>query len=276
VAQRETPAASVGAGVLIALGIAMKVTPVIFVGYFIWRRRWLVAAAALAGIVLWSLVPAIAFGWDQNIRWLGQWSRIMLLPYLAQGKVAYATSQSAGSFALRLLTETPAFDTHRAGIAESHYMNVLSLSPTIVDQIVRAMMVATVTAGLWWTRNPLRTLRARRYVVEVGAVAAFMLWFSERTWIPHYVSFVLPLAAAGMIVSDPGVREERRHSVRQSLIVFAAATLLASEIGRVFGRDGVDWAKAAGVYLWPSVLLTFVTLRAATRSGRVEAVDDLV
>src|SRR5712671_2347475 len=102
VAQEETPAASVAAGVLIALGIAMKVTPIIFLAYFIWRRRWLVAAAVIAGILLWSLVPAIAFGWDQNIRWLGQWSRIMLVPYLAQGKVAYATSQSVGSFVLRL------------------------------------------------------------------------------------------------------------------------------------------------------------------------------
>ena len=37
---------------------------------------------------------------------------------------------------------------------------------------------------------------------------------------------------------------------------FAAATFFASEAGKVFGPDGVDWAKAAGVYLWPSVVVT--------------------
>jgi hypothetical protein len=242
----------------------MKVTPIIFVAYFIWRRRWIVAAATLGGVVFWSLLPAAAFGWNQNLRWLGQWAGIMLVPYIAQGKVVYATSQSIGSFALRLLSDMPAFDSHRGGVVESHYMNVASLSQTTVHQIVRALMVAVGAAGLWWARRPLLTLRSPRYIVEIGAVAAFMLWFSERTWIPHYVSFVLTLASAGMIVSDVNAPPRSRELVRRALIVFFVVTLFASEVGGVFGPDGVDWAKAAGVYLWPSILVTATAVIAST------------
>ena len=40
------------------------------------------------------------------------------------------------------------------------------------------------------------------------------------------------------------------------MIVFAVVSSFASEAGRVFGPNGVDWAKGLGVFLWPSVLVT--------------------
>jgi alpha-1,2-mannosyltransferase len=263
-AQRHRPASDLGAGALIGLGVAMKVTPVIFVAYVLWRRRWLLAAAAIVSVGLWSLgVPALAFGWEQSRRWFGQWARIMIVPFVAQGKVVYSTSQSIPSFALRALTMTPAFESHH-GVTEAHYMNVLSLSGGTVRQIVRAITAVVAVAGLWWTRRPLPTLSSQRYVVEIAAVAAFMLWFSERTWVHHYVSFILTLAAAGMIVSDPAQPESARRSVQLALAVFAAITFFASDAGKIFGADGIDWAKAAGVYLWPSVVVTVAVLRAGT------------
>jgi hypothetical protein len=260
VAERESRASQIAAGALIALGAAMKVTPVIFIAYFVWKRRWTIVAAAIAAIAMWSfVVPALAFGWEQNLRWFEQWARIMIIPYVAQGKVVYATSQSIGSFVLRFLTDTPAFGS-RFDNAD-HYMNVASLSNAAARWIVRGAMIAIGAAGLVLTWPRLRSLASQRYIVEVGAVAAFMLWFSERSWVHHYVSFILTLAAAGMILSDPSRGEAARRSVRAALIVFAVITVFASEAGYLFGRNGVDWAKALGVYLWPSVLVTAAVVR---------------
>ena len=90
-----------------------------------------------------------------------------------------------------------------------------------------------------------------------------MLWFSERTWVHHYVSFVVTLAAAAMVLSDPTQPAWARRQVRAALIVFAAISFFASDAGKMFGPDGIDWAKAAGVYLWPSVLVTVAVIRAA-------------
>jgi hypothetical protein len=36
-------------------------------------------------------------------------------------------------------------------------------------------------------------------------------------------------------------------------------------VSKIFGPDGVDWAKAAGVYLWPSVLVAVVLVRAESQ-----------
>ena len=52
----EATASAIAAGLLIGLAVAIKVTPIIFVAYFLWRRRFGLALAALAAIALWSLV----------------------------------------------------------------------------------------------------------------------------------------------------------------------------------------------------------------------------
>jgi len=256
-AQDERRRSDVLAGLCIGLAIAFKVTPAIFAAYFLWKRRWTVAASAVAGVGVGSLVvPAAVFGWDKNLRWLSQWTAIMIVPYVTRGTVVYAMSQSFGSFALRLFSAVPVFETARRGVAEAHYMNLFVLSTAAVFVIVRGVMVTVAAAGLVWTRKRCATLRSQRYLLEIGAVAAFMLWFSERTWVHHYVSFLLTLCAGGALLSDPAQPEPSRRRLRTALVVFAVATLSASEAGRLFGPDGVDWAKGLGVFLWPSVLVT--------------------
>jgi len=264
-AQDDRPWPDVAAGLLLGLAIAVKVTPAIFAAYFLWKRRWTIAASALAGVGLWSLaVPAAVFGWDQNLRWLTEWSRIMIVPYVAHGTVVYAMSQSFGSFALRLFSAVPVFETNQDRVVHAHYMNLFSFSTAAVCQFVRALMVTVAAAGLVWTRRRLDTLRTPRYLLEIGAVAAFMLWFSERTWVHHYVSFLLTLCAAGAVLSDATQSERTHRLTRAALVVFSIVTLGASEAGRLLGPDGVDWAKGAGVFLWPSV---FVTMAATCRWG---------
>ncbi len=126
---------------LIGLAIAIKVTPLIFAVYFFWKGRWIVAVAALASVAIWSLVvPAVAFGWDQNLRWLEQWMQIMIVPYVTRREVLYPISQSFGSFALRLLSPIPVFETVKDGVPYGHYMNIVQLSESTVSQLVRGVM----------------------------------------------------------------------------------------------------------------------------------------
>jgi alpha-1,2-mannosyltransferase len=54
-------------GILLALSIACKVTPALFVGYFLWKRAWRVLVGCGVGLFLWFLpVPAMWLGLVQN------------------------------------------------------------------------------------------------------------------------------------------------------------------------------------------------------------------
>ena len=64
------------AGLLLSLGIACKLTPALFLPYLIWKRAWKTLIAASAGLIVFVLViPAIAFGWSNNLDYLQSWHR---------------------------------------------------------------------------------------------------------------------------------------------------------------------------------------------------------
>jgi alpha-1,2-mannosyltransferase len=275
VAQDDTHGSDVVSGGLIGLAAAIKVTPLVFAAYFCWKRRWVIALSTMVSVLFWTLVvPSIVFGWDQNVRWLGQWVDIMIVPYVTRGEVLYPMSQSFGSFALRLLTPLPIFETLERQVPYGHYMNVLALGERFVGRLIVGLMVIIGMAGLVWMRRRMPTWRSERYLFELSGVTAFVLWFSERTWVHHYVSFLIVLCAAAAVVSDPNEGERTRRALHHALMVFAGVTLFASDLSRIFGPHGDEWALALGVFLWPSVLVFVVLFWAAQRRGvHVDAVD---
>ena len=68
---RQRPAL---AGLCLAGAAAIKVFPLALLAYFIVRRQWRVLAATLAGTALLLLVlPALFWGWQQNMTYLHEW-----------------------------------------------------------------------------------------------------------------------------------------------------------------------------------------------------------
>src|SRR5439155_23990989 len=59
------------AGLVLALAIACKVTPALFLPYFLWKRAWRTLAGAGIGLVLFFwLVPGLFLGMERNAQFL--------------------------------------------------------------------------------------------------------------------------------------------------------------------------------------------------------------
>ncbi len=251
-------------GILVGFAVCIKVTPLVFLIYFLWKRQWHVAGGIIAGLMLGLLfIPAAIFGWSQNLTWLRQWARIMIVPYLKGGHLTYFVGQSIPVFITRLIRHVPAFPMHPDARHPAHYVNVINVSAPVSDMVVRIVLVAIGLVGLWWSRKTMPTLRHRRYVMEIGGVAAFMLWASPRTWVPHFVTLILTLVAAGMILSDPLMAYITRRRALIALSIAAFLMFLTTDVAKIFGPDGHRWMLTIGVSLWASVLLMLVVFTAA-------------
>ncbi len=258
-AQLDAPGWKWLGGILIAFAVCIKVTPLVFFIYFLWKRQWHVAGGFLAGLLLGLLlIPAAIFGWTQNLAWLRQWARIMIVPYLKGGHLTYFVGQSIPVFIARLIRHVPAFPMHPDRLHPAHYVNVINVSGPASDMIIRMVLIVIGLIGLWWSRKVLPTLRDRRYVMEIGAVAAFMLWASPRTWVPHFVTLILTLLAVGMILSDPRMAYITRRRALTALSAAAFLMFLTTDVAKIFGPDGHRWMLTIGVSLWASVLLMLV------------------
>ncbi len=266
------PGQSLG-GLLVALAICIKVTPIIFLLYLLWQRRFFASLGVLVGMGLWLLaVPALAFGWHQNMLWLNQWVHIMILPYVEHGRVEYYVGQSVPSFLSRLFRHVPAFMYNKhTGHPLPQYVNVWNLPRNVSDWLIRGILVVVGVVGLIWMRTQVANARSRDYVLQIGAVAAFMLWASPRTWVPHYVSLIFTLMAVAMVLSDPAQPYRKRRLAALALAAAAFLMFLTTDIGKVFGPNGHRWLLTIGVSLWGSVLLMYVIFTANRKQCQVGA-----
>ncbi|NNM84749.1 MAG: DUF2029 domain-containing protein [Phycisphaerales bacterium] len=276
-AQLDEAWANWPAGFMLALAVCIKVTPIIFLVYMLWRRRWSVATAMVVGMAFWIFgFGTLCFGWSQNLAWWHQWTNIMITPYVLKGTVAVSSGESIPSFLNRLLTHTPAFVSLAGGKHINHYCNVLSLPEPIARHIIRGLLVAVGIVGLIWMRRPLPSLRCRRYILELGAIAAFMLWAEEWSWVPHYVTLVLTLSAAVMILCDVEATAAARRRVLYALFAAAVLMLFTSDIDKLFGHNGPNWGRTMDPVLFAGIILVWAIMFSgypdaiARRIGEVE------
>lgn len=187
------------AGGLLALAVACKVTPLLLVGYFAWKRAWRTLAGFAAGVALFlypGVVPALRLGPDHNHRQLVSWYGVMVRPFVVEGKVTSEhINQSLPGVAVRLLTDSPSFvDWHGDVEVPLRYDNVASWSVGQVKWLVKGAMGLFVLLVVWSCRTPAERRDSPALAAEYGVVLLGMLLFSERTWKHHAVTLVVPLA----------------------------------------------------------------------------------
>jgi hypothetical protein len=221
------------AGLTLALAVACKVTPALFLPYFAWKRGWRVLAGAAAGLGLWLfVVPAAALGWDENVTLLGSWFDGMVRPFVIDGKVTSEhPNQSLPGLAFRLLTREPSFidyDADERPVA-ADFHTLVDLGPAAARRLVQGAMLAFAAAVVltcrWPGWRPGVPRGGSAFAAECGLVLLGMLLFSERTWKHHAVAAVVPVAVLAWAVASDRLPRAVRWWVGGT---FAAVLLLTA------------------------------------------------
>jgi hypothetical protein len=236
-------------GVLLALAIACKVTPALFIVYFLWRRSWHTLIGCAFGLVLFFfIVPSLVFaaqegslseGWHQNWSALTAWKKGMIDPYLIHGEVtSEKENQSLPGVLTRLLTHSPSFSTWVDNIyTPLAYHNIADIGPDAVKRIVQACQIAFLVLMVLVCRSPIRPAESRRgwrLAAEFSLILVAMLLFSERTWKHHCVTLLLPFAVLCYGVAAGFAKSKARAAAATAAI---AALLMLSTSSGVFGDD---------------------------------------
>jgi hypothetical protein len=253
------------AGVLLALAIACKLTPALFLLYFLWKRAWTVLLGSAIGLSAFVvLVPALFFGWNENLTFLRSWHDQMIAPYAAGIVSSEHKNQSLPGLLHRLLTDEPSFSDYegdRRVVLERH--NVVSWSRQTVQAIVAGCMGLFAIGVLRFCRSgadrpPLEVM------AEFSVIVLGMLLFCERTWKHHCVTLLLPFAVLAFGVASPAFSRGLRWCFGVTLAL--AALLMLSTSTGVMDRD-VDaaarlgkLAQVYGAYVWAFLILLFATL----------------
>jgi len=246
----------VGAGLLLALAIAFKVTPALFVPYFAYKKSWRTVGATFLGLALFLLVvPTLVLGWEFNHLCLTTWWHRMLTPFLVEGNASpQEPNQSMVGVLTRLLTEIEP-GTNRYDVR--HDVNLMALSPTLVGYLIKGVALALVGLLAYFCRTKTADRRSPLYLAEISLVVLTMLFMSERSWKHHFVTLVFPYAYLMYELYSPLTSRRSRRWIFGSLIAsFLLMASTSTEFGGFFADGhGHEIAQGYGMFLWSSVVL---------------------
>jgi hypothetical protein len=248
------------AGLVLALSIAYKVTPALFIVYFLLKRSWRAAGATVLGVgVFLLIVPAVVIGPRFNAECLGTWWHHMLSPFLTEGAASpQEINQSMVGVLTRLLTATRTgegrYDVHLA-------LNVVAWSPRVVGVLVKGLSLGFLMLLAVLCRTRAERRDDPRLLGEFSLVVLTMLFLSERSWKHHYVTLLLPYTYLTAQFAFAGLRLGPRVGLWAAIwgsVILMATT--SSELGGLFAHgQGHKIAQGYGMFLWAGVLLYATT-----------------
>jgi hypothetical protein len=260
------------AGVVLALAIACKVTPALFVPYFLWKRAGKSLAGCGVGLVLFIWVlPGSILGWETNRRDLNSWVERMIKPYVLGGEVTPEhNNQSLPGLATRLLTASPSFSTFVDDVySPTEWHNVASLDKRVLQWLMKGCTALFAVLIIWACRTPTNQREGWRLAAEFSLIVLGMLLFSERTWKHHCVTFVLPFAVLCyyLAVCRPGPR------LRAYLIgsLTTVVLLMGMTSTSLLQNRTAKLAQVYGAYVWIDLLLAAALVVLLRRGVQVEA-----
>lgn len=251
------------AGMILALAIAYKVTPALFLPYFAYKRSWKAVGATLVGLVLFLLVvPGAILGPTFNWQCLMSWRQNIISPFV-QGDVipsVQEVNQSMPGVITRLLTQPKTDGEFNNGYTD-HDLNLVSWDPEAVAIGVKLAALGFVALLAWFCRTRTNRRDDPRQLGEYALVVLTMLFVSERSWKHHYVTLLLPYTY--LVYQMIAVPASRRVRVALGVALGLSAVLMAStssEIGGVLGGEhGHEIALYFGMFFWSGLVIYVAT-----------------
>jgi hypothetical protein len=195
-------------GIWFGLATALKVTPGLFLLFFVWKRRWRLAAYTAVAVAGWMVLPAVWMGPSSWWSHQGEWVRVALGSALGNRTPGVAESeervqnQALKPAVMRYLVTYP--EGHPSRLSHPGYLTFLNLKPSTASRLATGMMLGLLALCFWLGQQRNRGEPGRTWLAECSAVLILALLLSPVTWLQHLVLMVPALYL--IVAEDRGVK----------------------------------------------------------------------
>ena len=231
------------AGWPLALAICLKMTPALFVLYWLYQRNWkLLGGTLLAGVVLAGVVPAALLGPARHLELTQAWLDNLIVPGLIKGAwyPIHINQSLPGVFSRYFIGEphaggnilwNPDDNLYRSQTTFD-WITLVALDPAHVKLLIKLAQVAIVAVMAWaigWRKLPRDD---GRRALHYGLVAAGMMLLNQRTWDHHAGLMLLASMAAWQAIAH-GRLSRRRRIAALTLVLLAGLAVWLTGTGPV-------------------------------------------
>ncbi|NBR04625.1 MAG: DUF2029 domain-containing protein [Planctomycetes bacterium] len=248
----------VSGGLCIGLAIACKVTPALFIPYFLWKRSWNMLLGICLGLMLFlwpGVFPSLVLGFGENQKQLYSWYTEMVYPFVVEGKVwSEHNNQSLPGLMYRIFTHSPSFSDYVEGVyTPLEYHNVVDLPIPVIRLILKGSLGLFALSVVLCCKTPSNNRGGWALAAEFAIVCLGMLLFSERTWKHHCVTLILPFAVLCYFLAMC-LGSKTNYILPVFTIVVATLLMTLTSTG-LLEDDFAKEAQVYGCYVWAFILM---------------------
>ena len=183
-------------GFIISIAISVKLTPLVFLPYFLYKRAYLAAIGMLIGLSLFmGLLPALLWGPDRTVELMKQ--NVEFLSRFPENgdPTGYVSGHSAQATLLRLLTRSNVLPSRYANKPfYPMHVNIMNLDRSTITHIGRVLFVILALAMVWLLRTDATDRKDPALSMECALILLAMLMISPLSRKAHFVSMIYPFA----------------------------------------------------------------------------------
>lgn len=182
-------------GFWLALAVAWKTTPLLFLPYLLLKRAWASAAWLLLFTLLWLLLPGLLIGWETLLAgyrdWLERLLRIASSPDLSLigfEPPRHQNQSLRALFARYLQGYAADHPIHRDYDLSQHplFVQFLSLAPPWPARLYQGAVLALGLLFAWLFRRPWAATPPQRRLAEWSALPIVAALLSPLAWLHHF------------------------------------------------------------------------------------------
>ncbi|HUN80720.1 MAG TPA: hypothetical protein VMV81_04345, partial [Phycisphaerae bacterium] len=228
--------------------------------YFLYKRRWKLAAGALVGLVIFVLlIPGLYLGFQKAIDMHVAWYHMLVEPYARQGWVTVeVANQSLYGSIVRNLSNAGILSVERMSPEQSLAagMEDMARPITVAGKLIRPAITVGFLAALgWFCRG--RSSRNLASWLEVGLVLLAMLLMGERTWKHHATTLPIVYLAFWYVLTCLPVSDKLRSWMVAGLAVQFVLLVIGGE--GFFGDEMAERMLEKGFFCWGLMLAAIQT-----------------
>lgn len=219
----------VGAGAAIALAVCLKMTPALFLIYWLYQRNWrLLISAACAMVAFAVVVPAVAVGPARYMELTGTWLENLIVPGLLKGAwyPIHINQSAPGVFSRYLLDGADGNifwnpdDTRYGPKVTRGWITLAAMDPATVKMLIRVFQVAVVGLAAWAIGWRKLSRDDGRRSLHYGVIVIAMLMLNQRTW-DHHAGILLIAHVAVWYAIAFGNFARAKRAVAITLVLLA-------------------------------------------------------
>jgi len=257
-------------GVFLAAAVSIKLTPLLFVPYLLFRRAYAsMFYFLICSVVFWA-IPELLFPADSGVPLVSSWYDLVITkvspweggtPWTDGGGIWTAASvlnQSLPATIYRYLVDT-VIQIHGGRIQ----VNIFDMDPRTVKTVCYTLMIVLLAVSgsvMWKSRND-----RRGPAFDSGIVFCLMLLLSPQSSKPHFSALFLPHLLLFAVLAKQKLAKRTNFTLIVALCVSFFLDTLSAEgfVGRRFS----DVLEAHGVITVGTLLIWSMLLCCRTGEG---------